>query len=404
MTLRLRNMARLREFLASQWKSLAGLFAHLHPLLARRFEALDVSKFLHLGTYSDRTQWLALTALSIVLIAVLEALRLPGGTMIGAMLAAIAVATADARIRMPARPVIAVQGVVGFMIASTIPPTILGDLARDWPLLLTGLVGVIVASTGIGIALMRTGWLPGATGVWGMAPGASTPMILMAEENGADARLVAVMHKVRTMIVVTLAAIIASTSVPSTVAAGAVAKAGWFPPVAWGWLAVTLALAVGTALFASWLRVFTGPMLVSFGIAVTLQGFGWIKIELPHWLLVVAYAVVGWTVGLGFTRPIVRYALRLLPLIVATSVALILLCAGLAAMMVVFGGIDPMTAYLATSPGGADSIAIIAASTTVDMRFVMAMQITRLVIVMIIAPTFSRWVVRVVSNALRVKT
>jgi uncharacterized protein len=165
---------------------------------------------------------MALVTLSVVLIAILEALKLPGGIMIGAMLAAIVVATADGRIRMPTRLVIAVQGVVGFMIASTIPPTILSDLARDWPLLLFGLVGVVLGTTAIGLALMRSGLLPRATGVWRMAPGASTPMILMADENGADARLVAIMHKVRTTIVVALAAIVASLCAPSAVAVG-----GW---------------------------------------------------------------------------------------------------------------------------------------------------------------------------------
>ena len=58
----------------------------------------------------------------------------------------------------------------------------------------------------------------------------------------------------------------------------------------------------------------------------------------------------------------------------------------------VLGGIDPLTAYLATSPGGADSIAIIALSSNVDMRFVMAMQTTRLVVVLLMAPGLSRFV------------
>jgi len=236
-----------------------------------------------------------------------------------------------------------------------------------------------------------------------MAPGASTPMILMADENGADARLVAIMHKVRTTIVVGLAAIVASICAPSAIAVGGVVKAGWFPPVAWGWLLVTVSLAIGTAFFAHWLRVFTGPMLVTLCSAIALQGLGWIKIELPPWLLAVSYAIVGWTVGLGFTRSIVGYALRSLPLIVASSVAVIALCAALGAVMVVVGGIEPMTAYLATSPGGADSIAIIAASTTVNMRFVMAMQITRLVVVMLIAPTLSRWIVRLAGGAPRLE-
>ncbi len=393
-------MATLRERLALRLRHLGGRLPLL-SLLSEHFAARAQSGPVCFGARSERVQWIALVALSFILIAILEALRLPGGIMIGAMLAAIVVATADGSIRMPTRPVIAVQGVVGFMIASTIPPTILSDLARDWPLLLIGLVGVVLGATGIGIALMRWGSLPGATGAWGMAPGASTPMILMAEENGADARLVAVMHKVRTLIVVALAAIVASLSAPHVAASGAVVNAGWFPPVAWGWLLVTLALAVSAAFFANWLRVFTGPMLVTLALAVILQGLGWIKIELPPWLLAVAYAIVGWTVGLGFTRPIVWYALRSLPLIVASSVALIVFCAALGAVMVVVGGIDPLTAYLATSPGGADSIAIIAASTTVDMRFVMAMQITRLVVVMLFAPALSRLVVRVVGSAPR---
>jgi uncharacterized membrane protein AbrB (regulator of aidB expression) len=78
---------------------------------------------------------------------------------------------------------------------------------------------------------------------------------------------------------------------------GGVVKAGWFPPVAWGWLLITLSLAIGTAFFAHWLRVFTGPMLVTLLSAIVLQGLGWIKIELPPWLLAVSYAIVGWTVG-----------------------------------------------------------------------------------------------------------
>jgi uncharacterized membrane protein AbrB (regulator of aidB expression) len=37
-----------------------------------------------------------------------------------------------------------------------------------------------------------------------------------------------------------------------------------------------------------------------------------------------------------------------------------------------------MTAYLATSPGGLDTVAIIAAGTRADMSFIMALQTSRL--------------------------
>jgi hypothetical protein len=66
------------------------------------------------------------------------------------------------------------------------------------------------------------------------------------------------------------------------------------------------------------------------------------------------------------------------------------LCGAVAAFMVFAAGIDPLTAYLATSPGGADSIAIIAASTDVDVSFVMAMQTVRLLVVLFVAPYLTR--------------
>ena len=57
-------------------------------------------------------------------------------------------------------------------------------------------------------------------------------------------------------------------------------------------------------------------------------------------------------------------------------------------------GIDPLTAYLATSPGGADSAAIIALASNVDVAFVMAMQTTRLVLVLLIGPSLAGFIAR----------
>ncbi len=53
-------------------------------------------------------------------------------------------------------------------------------------------------------------------------------------------------------------------------------------------------------------------------------------------------------------------------------------------------GVDALTAYLATSPGGADSVAVIAAATKVDVPFVMAMQVARFLLVIAIGPTTAR--------------
>src|SRR5258707_13813974 len=73
---------------------------------------------------------------------------------------------------------------------------------------------------------------------------------------------------------------------------------------------------------------------------------------------------------------------------------LIAFCGGLAFVLVEVFDIDPLTAYLATSPGGADSVAIIAASSNVDVSFVMAMQTVRLIAVLFIGPSLTKFVVK----------
>ena len=57
--------------------------------------------------------------------------------------------------------------------------------------------------------------------------------------------------------------------------------------------------------------------------------------------------------------------------------------------------LDPLTAYLATSPGGMDSIAVIAASIhNVDLEFVMALQTVRLFLVIFLGPALARIIAR----------
>jgi uncharacterized membrane protein AbrB (regulator of aidB expression) len=78
---------------------------------------------------------------------------------------------------------------------------------------------------------------------------------------------------------------------------------------------------------------------------------------------------------------------------------LLAICGSFAFILVEVFGIDPLTAYLATSPGGADSVAIIAASTNVDIGFVMAQQIAGFMLVLIVGPTLSRFIAnRVAKN------
>jgi hypothetical protein len=89
------------------------------------------------------------------------------------------------------------------------------------------------------------------------------------------------------------------------------------------------------------------------------------------------------------------HAGRALPVVVGAALSLLAFCGLLAWSLSRFAHIDALSAYLATSPGGLDSVAIIAASTgRVDLPFVLALQAVRLLFVIGLSPLITRMVVR----------
>ncbi|CAN7738791.1 AbrB family transcriptional regulator [Caballeronia sp. LjRoot34] len=337
-------------------------------------------------------QWTALIGLSLGFGAVLFWLGVPAAMLIGPLLAGIVISGNGGKLRLSRHAFVPVQGIIGCMIARMLPSSTGGELGVHWPVFAAGVLSVIVASGILGWVLVRMRVLPGTTALWGVSPGAATVMTLMAEAFGADAQLVAVMQYLRVLMVAAIASVLAK--VVGANPHHAVAAVTWFPAIAWLPFAKTLALAVLGPLLGQRLRIPMGPMLVTLVAGVVMVHHGWLSIELPRWLLAIAYAFVGWRIGLRFTRPLLAHAARALPRIIACSLALIVVCGAIGAVLVAVAGVDPLTAYLATSPGGADSVAIIAASSNVDVRFVMAMQMARFVAVLAIGPATARFLAR----------
>jgi uncharacterized protein len=90
-----------------------------------------------------------------------------------------------------------------------------------------------------------------------------------------------------------------------------------------------------------------------------------------------------------------QHARQALPVVAGAALCLMAFCGLLAWCLTHFAHIDALTAYLATSPGGLDTVAIIAASTPrVDLPFVLALQAVRLLFVIALAPLITRFVVR----------
>ncbi len=345
-----------------------------------------------LAKLEPTTQWALLLICSIALATLFHLAGVPAAFLVGPLLAGILVATNGGGIKVPALPYLGAQSMVGCLIAHAITADIVLTFLDHWVLFLALVIAILTASTLLGWLMTRWHVLPGTTAVWGASPGAATPMMLMAEAYGDDARLVAFMQYLRVVFVAIAAAIISGFWLNPS--AGGPPGIDWLRPVDWLAFLETLAVAGTGAWLGRRLRIPAGGFLVPLAIGTALQVSGVMRIEQPEILLVLSFTLLGWSVGLSFTRTVVLHALKAMPQIVLSTLLLLVFCGGLAVLLTRTLGIDPLTAYLATSPGGIDSVGIIAASAQVDVSFVMALQTFRLVMVLAVGPPLARLVAR----------
>lgn len=338
-------------------------------------------------------QWTMLLAVSVLISQLWGAAGLPAALMLGPMIAGIVFSVNGLRPTVPRLPFVGAQAAIGALVSAAITPAIVVTLSHN--VLLFGAITVttLLGAAALGWLVSRSGVIPGATAVYGISPGAATAMVMLGEAEGADARLVAFMQYSRVLLVALAAAVVARFWAG---ASGAHAtNTSWFAPVHWVNLAEVAVLAALGQQVARLLRLqawaILGPMLLLSG----LHAGGWLTIDLPRWLLAAAYALVGWYIGLGFSRDALLHAGRALPAVAGVTLILMGFCGLLAWGLANVAHVDALTAYLATSPGGLDSVAVIAASTPrVDLPFVLALQSVRLLLVIGLAPLIARRVVR----------
>ena len=326
------------------------------------------------------------------------AIGVPAGALLGCMVAAVLLASQGMAVQMPPYLFALGQALIACLMAHSLHFEVLQRVSADW-LLFVGMGAALVgASVVLGYWLMRTGLLPGTTAVWGLAPGAASVMVLLAGDFGADTRLVAFMQYLRLAIVVALASLVAhgfagwSLPAPSAPDWGTQLR-DWTTVHNWLHAGLTLGLSVVCAWLGRRWGVAGGTLLIPMLAAMALDNLSPWRLELPGPLLLVAYAVLGWGIGLRFNRDILAHAWRLLPRVLVAIGALVALGLLMAAGLMVSDRASPLTAYLATSPGGADSVAVIAAASAVDLGFVMAMQMVRFFMVLLFGPRLARWLV-----------
>lgn len=342
-------------------------------------------------------QWLALILCAGAAGQILHALAVPAGLFLGPMLVAIVFGVSGAQLSLHRQVFRFGQGCVGLLVAHSVTWPVLASLADAWPLMLFATFATVALSALVGLGTVRFGDIPGSTAAWGTAPGAASAMVSMAEDNGADGRVVATMQYVRVVCVVMIGSLVShllgATSVAGDVAqAAVVADSVQLGSLLLGLGVVLVGVAVGSKMPA-------GALLMPLMLGAMLQLTGVLHVSLPSEVLAIAYGAIGCYIGLRFDRQTVRYVWKRLPTMIAGAVVLILLCAGCAWLLARLAGTDFLSMYLATSPGGLDAMAIIAVETHADVGMVLAMQTLRLFGVILTGAYLARQIIRLTQNA-----
>jgi hypothetical protein len=353
-------------------------------------------EFMSVGSIKPGWRWAVLLAVSIPAALLLRWAAFPAALLVGPMLTAIGFGMAGIKLKIPRPAFIGSQAIIGCLVARAITASILASIAHDWAVMLLVVSTTVIAGGIVGWVLVKVGALPGMTAAWGSCPGAASAMVIMAEDYGADPRLVALMQYLRVVLVVLSASVISRLlmgSPPAAVTAAGALPDGLFDFPLVPFLETVLIAAVG-AVVGRRLRIPAGGMILPMVMGAVFHVSGMVEITLPPWVLGIAYATIGWYIGLGFDRDVVVSALRAVPQLVLATLLLIGLC-GLSAWLLTLGlHTDALTAYLATTPGGLDSVAIIAVGSQADIPFVLSVQTLRLFIVILAGPQLAKLICR----------
>jgi membrane AbrB-like protein len=340
-------------------------------------------------------QWILLAVLTVSGSVVLKQIGAPAALLLGPLAVGMIFGLCGARTRLPVAVRASGQAVIGCIIAVAIGGSVGPALLTSLPILAASSGAILALSMGLAATLTWARWFDGPTAVWGLAPGGAAAMVSLAEDFGANAQVTALMQYIRILFAAASAILVSHFVAP---AAPAHVDVDWFPAVSLRGIVDTLVLAAAGFLAAR-LTGFRPAIFLLPGLGgAALFAAGWVDPALPPTLVLPAYAVVGLSIGLSFTRPTLAACFRQLHRIAASVVMLLALCAAVGVVMSVGFGVDPLTAYLSTSPGGIDAVLIVASSHHLDLSFVLAAQMSRLLLTLVAGPAITGFMARALKS------
>ncbi|AFY68470.1 membrane protein AbrB duplication [Thalassoporum mexicanum PCC 7367] len=325
---------------------------------------------------------------------IFSSIGVPVGWLLGPMVAGIGLALLSTDTpKLPALLGITGQAIVGLATAMRFTwETVASASQYAIPLLLC-IVVTGALSLGNGYLLWKWTGIDRVTSLLGSFPGASFSFAAMSEEMGADAVAVTMLQYLRVLLVSAILPMIVGTFFAHDAAIAAEIAKSAIVPIHDASI-LTAAINVLTLAILGLLGVWAGKKLKlpsSLFTGSFLAGLAglWLlpyDLEMPPLAFTIGLLLVGLSIGLKFHLQTLRKIFKAIVLETFLVVALILICVAIGYGFHQVTHVDTMTALLGSSPGGTTAMLATVVELGGDSGLVMAMQMTRMLMVILLSP------------------
>lgn len=253
------------------------------------------------------------------------------------------------------------MSIIGSMIGSRFTPELLTVLPQFWISGLAIVPYILLAHGGCYAIMRKLGGYGQLDAYFASLPGGIVDSIALAEEAGADLRVVTAQHFIRIILVVAgvpMLFLLIQGSAVGSAAGQSLAAADWDMVD----VGVILAIAMAGLFLGRLVRLpvshMMGPLLLALGLSV----WGVVEIDLPSWLSNFAQYMVGTALGAQFSGVSRRLLARGLGMGLLAGGYMLLLAVGFAAVLVhlVPGEFGAM--FISFAAGGLAEMSLIALS------------------------------------------
>ena len=338
---------------------------------------------------SPRAAAALVLAVTVVLGLALSALHLPSAVLFASLIGGMAHAlTSPTVLRVPPLAFRVGQALIGVTIGSLVSLEALTGMGRALVPIAGVTAGTVLLSLLAGRLLALRADVSPVTGAFAMIAGGASGVVALAHDLGADDRVVTVVQYLRVLVVLLLMPVVTAVVFHPDHGVGRFEAGGASLPAD---LAYVVVAVVGGLLVARAVPVGTATLLAPLAIAAALSATGWLGTPaVPLVLQWTAYVLIGVQVGLRFTRASLAAITRMLPVVLAVLVGMVAATAAMGAALAWLTPVDGLTAYLATTPGGLFAVLATAADSGSDVTYVMAVQLFRLLVILVLTPALAR--------------